>query len=378
MLNMDEFLKLAGHDELPCVSVYSPTHKAGAEAKGDPIWLKKSLQDVERLLNEWDVEVDRDTLLEPARALLAGGGVAALGEGTFTAYLSPSLSMVTHWPVRMRDGVFVSDRFHLKPIIPTVSGRRRYYVLAISQNQVRLLDCTQFSAEEMELADVPRSLVEALGQVKPDEGTQFHTGTPQGGRRSAMYHGHGAGEEDQAHELFQYFRLVSRGIAPLLDGRSPLIFAGVERHFPIYKEADTYGNLLEEFISGNPEAVKAEHLRERAWELLEPRLLHSRSEALARYPELVAHGRATDDMTGVAISARDGIVEVMFGSGDRERWGRVPGAGEGIEERAEALAGDYDLVDYAAVHTLLRGGTAYIVPEDELPGDSPAAVILRY
>jgi len=57
----------------------------------------------------------------------------------------------------------------------------------------------------------------------------------------------------------------------------------------------------------------------------------------------------------------------------------VPDDGDEVELRAEPRAGDYDLIDYAAVNTMRNGGTTYMLPAEEIPGDGRgAAVILRY
>ena len=40
--------------------------------------------------------------------------------------------------------------------------------------------------------------------------------------------------------------------------------------------------------------------------------------------------------------------------------------------------GDEDLLDRAAVHTLLTAGTIFAVPPQQVPGPGPAAALLRY
>jgi hypothetical protein len=41
--------------------------------------------------------------------------------------------------------VVVTDRFHIKPLLPLLSGDGRFYVLALSQSEVRLLQGTRYS-----------------------------------------------------------------------------------------------------------------------------------------------------------------------------------------------------------------------------------------
>jgi hypothetical protein len=42
------------------------------------------------------------------------------------------------------------------------------------------------------------------------------------------------------------------------------------------------------------------------------------------------------------------------------------------------MAGDEDLLDLAAMYTLLRRGTVYAVAPEQMPDRTPAAAILRY
>jgi hypothetical protein len=49
-----------------------------------------------------------------------------------------------------------------------------------------------------------------------------------------------------------------------------------------------------------------------------------------------------------------------------------------IDLHDEQQTGDEDILDAAAVHTLLNSGTVYVLEPDEVPTDNPAAAILRY
>lgn len=44
----------------------------------------------------------------------------------------------------------------------------------------------------------------------------------------------------------------------------------------------------------------------------------------------------------------------------------------------EKEAGDEDLLDFVAAHTLLNGGTVYAVPFEEIPYSTAVAAIYRY
>lgn len=386
MLNTEMLTTLAASHEGPCVSIYSPTHASGAEAEGDPIWLKTALQRAEKVLKERDVEERRvSAILDPARSFQRRLTPNDFGDGTLCCLLAEGLSEIVHTPKQIQnEQVVVSERFHLKPLIPTLTDNAHFYVLAISRHDVRLLQCTRYTQQEEPLSrqKVPHHILEAVPEVEPKKSLQFRTSKMRGsgrGDHQAMYHGHGKEQRVEEHQVLHYFREVDSGIVKYMNGQSPLIFAGVEELFHPYRQANSYPHLLDEPIRGNPEHLRPEELRERAWQVIEPHFAERIAQAQESFAEALAHGQALDDMAAVVLAARDGRVATFFGALDQDYWGRVPEVGDQVQMRAEAQPGDYDLIDYAAVETMSKGGEAYLVSGEQVPGDNGrGAAILRY
>lgn len=385
MLTTETLQQLAGSRDAPCVSIFSPTHDSGAEAEGDPIWLKTGLQQAEKRLRGLDIESGQvERVLEPGREFHRGLTPNDYGAGTLAIFLADGFRQILHTPVQTEGNVYVSDRFHLKPLLPVLTDNAHFYVLGVSQHHVRLLSCTRYAQLEKPLShqQVPQHIAEVVPDIQPKQSVQQHTTRPragEGGGHEVVFHGHGKETTVAREELLQFFRRVSEGIEPAMNGSSPLIFAGVGSLFPLYREASSYEHLLDEHISGSPDHMRSEELRERAWELIEPSLTARIADARERYEALQARGQASDDLKSVVLAARDGRAATVIGAADRSWWGRVPDAGDEVQMRAEPEPMDYDLVDYAAVRTMLSGGTALMVPAEEVPGEGRgAAVLLRY
>lgn len=282
LLSIDE-LKTLIETEGSCVSIYMPTHRMGTETQQDPIRFKNLIQQAEEHLIASGLRGrDARDLLERAKELddyqfwqHQSDGLAIFVSNNVFSYYSV--------PLDFAELVVVSDRFHLKPLLPMVTGDGQFYVLALSQNQVRLLQGTRYSVSEVELENVPQSIAEALKHDDPEK--QFHTGTPQaGGARAAMFHGQGAGNDDEKDNILRYFRKVNGALQELLKNqRSPLVLAGVEYLFPIYKEANNYPQLLDEGITGNPDELKAEELLEQGWKIVQPYFEQAQQEVVNRY-----------------------------------------------------------------------------------------------
>ncbi|MBI3029655.1 MAG: hypothetical protein HYY64_09110 [Candidatus Rokubacteria bacterium] len=365
--------------EEPCVSIFMPSHRAGAATKQDPIRLKNLLRQAEeRLLDAGLRRPQAKALLKPASALLDDSLFWRYQSDGLAVFVAPGGARRYRLPYRFDELVVVAGRFHLKPLLPLFTGEGRFYVLALSQNEVRLLQGTRHSVDEVELNTVPPSLAEALKYDDPEKQLQFHTRTPGGaGPRPAIFHGHGTG--DVKDDLLRYFQQIDRGLRELLrDEQAPLVLAGVEYLLPIYRQASGYPHVVEEGITGNPEGTRAKELHAQAWAIVEPRFLEAREAAAARYRQLAGSGAASADLREILPAAAHGRVDFLFVAVGVQRWGTFDPDTGAVELHEEAAAGDEDLLDRAALETLTSAGVVYAAEPPLVPADAPLAAVFRY
>jgi hypothetical protein len=369
------------HDE-PCVSVFMPTHRVGTETQQDPIRLNNLLGEVEERLVAGGLRApEARKLLEPARQLLEDNLFWQHQSDGLAIFLSSDMFRYYRLPFDFEELVVVAARFHIKPLLPLLSDDGRFYVLALSQNEVRLLQGTRYSIRELELEDVPKSLAEALRYDDPEKQLQFHTQTPgERGDRGAIFHGHGVVSDDEKQDILRYFQLVDKGLHQDLfqDERTPLILAGVEYLLPLYKEATTYPYVLEEEIEGNPELLSAKELHERAWAIVRPHFQQAQKEAVAQYEQLAGTERVSKDIRRIVPAAHYGEVDTLFVAVRFQQWGTFDPDTNTIHLHGEAEPGDEDLLDSAVVQTLLHGGTVYALAPEKVPGGVPLAALFRY
>ena len=217
-------------------------------------------------------------------------------------FVSPDVFRYYYLPEEFQDLVVVSDRFHLKPLLHIINNDGKFYILALSQKQVKLLEATR------------------------------------------------------------------------------LVLAGVEYLFPVYKEANNYKHLVEEGITGNPENVKPEELQSQAWEIVEP-LFHQKIErAVEEYKELAGNdtSKVSHDIKEIIQSAYYQRVDSLFVAVGEQHWGHFNPDTMTVDLHPEPQPDDQDMVDFAAVHTLLNGGTVYAVEPEKVPDEAPMAAILRF
>lgn len=295
-------------------------------------------------------------------------------------FLSPKMFRVFRLPIAFQELVVVADRFHLQPLLSLFSGDGRFYILALSQNEIRVLEGERHRVSELDLKKVPVSLAEALQPDFTKAQLQFHTGTSGGqGGRAAIFHGHGVGEEDNKTSILRYFQLVDKGLRELLrEGKTPLLLAGVEYLFSIYREANTYPYLVEKGIPGNPEALRAGDLHKEAWKIIGPYFQMEKEEAAAQFKQAAGTGKASNDFQDIIPAAYDGRVASLFVSLGRQQWGRFDPGRRTLDLRPQPMPGDEDLLDFAAIHTFLSGGSVYAVSPEKMPGSGLLAAVFRY
>jgi hypothetical protein len=377
VLHRDDLERLASATPGPCVSIYLPTHRAGAEIEQDPIRLKNLLDGAEEQLRSLGVR-SKGEMGEPlgrARTLVDERSFWRYQADGLAIFLRPGEFRALRLPVRFDELVNVADRFHVKPLLPYFASDGRFFVLALSQNQVRLLEGSRHAVDDVELGDAPESLAEAMHYDDPERELLLHvSGGGPGGR--AIFHGHGAGDEVDKERLGRFFRDVDRGLLEILRGdRVPIVLAGVEYATAIYRDVSSYPELEHEVVAGNPDRLSAEELHERAWAIVEPRFRATLEADLARFRELDGTGLTARELVEVIAAAGAGRAEAVFAARDEERWGSVSDGDVRVHDQREL--GDEDLIDAAVVAGLRTGARIHVLPAGEMPA-APTAAILRY
>ncbi len=68
----------------------------------------------------------------------------------------------------------------------------------------------------------------------------------------------------------------------------------------------------------------------------------------------------------------------MFVSVCEQKWGKFDSENTIVELHTEREPDDEDMLDFAAVHTLLNAGRVYTLESEDMPNGSIVAAIFRY
>ncbi len=383
-LIIDELRVLAQQTQDPSISIFMPTHRAGRETQQDPIRLRNLLREAETQLQQREMRTpDIAALLQPAYDLLENSEFWQHQLDGLVLYLAVGDFHLYQLPFTVDDMVLVGQSYYFKPVLPLFTNNGHYYILAISQNDVRLFEGTRHTVGQIDLPqDTPSSLEEALRFDDPEKQLQFHSGNVQANAQSGIFHGHGVqGDEVQKERIERYLNQVDAGLKKLYSHmRAPWVLAGVDYLLPIYRSVSEYAHIMPDGITGNPESLRAQELQEQAWPLVEPYFRQELEAVIGQYHALADSGKATDNVQDVVAAAHFGRVDKIIVAYDAQVWGEFDrengkAALHGEEQKSQS---DIALGDFAAMQTLLNGGAIYALTQAEMPTDSPLAAVFRY
>ena len=380
VLSQDEIKRLLGKHLGLCISIFMPTFRTGAESQQNQIRLRNLLRGAEEKLLAGGLRPQEiKTLLEPAQALPGNVLFWRRQSDGLALFISADLFRCFCLPVAFDELIVVADHFHVKPLLPLLGGDNRFYILALSQNEVRLLEGTGKNIREIELESVPGSLAEALQYDELGKQVRFRAGAAGGGDHSTMVSGHGAELDDTKDNLLKYFRMIDRGLHDLLrDERAPLVLAGVDYLFPIYREANTYPRLIEEGIPGNPQGISAETLHHATLKIVSPYFQKAERDAVAQYRQSSGTGLTSADSREIVPAAHHGRVGLLCVASGRQQWGTYNGESGAVQRHEQAGTASEDLLEIAAIQTFLNGGTVFTLSPEKMPDKSDLAAVFRY
>jgi hypothetical protein len=209
--------------------------------------------------------------------------------------------------------------------------------------------------EEIELpAALPRNLLDAEGFAPPDHDLAGRSSG--GGQNGSIHFGTSPLHDNQALYLHDFFKAIDRAILPRLIGSGePLVLVAVPRELAIYRNVNSYAELLPEAIHGSPDGANFHHLHEQALRLVTEARKPFNGKVHLQMETAADKGLLSTEAIAIRDAARQGIIEKLFIQTGR--------------------CADEDLINAAALDVIRTSGT---VEFGESPVGSAVAAILRY
>jgi hypothetical protein len=381
-LDKDYAAGLLDNCDPPCLSLYQPTHRHHPDNQQDPVRFGNLVKALEESLLQQFPKDEIRPLLEPFLALADDrdfwnhtlDGLAVLGAtGMFRVYKLQR-------PVA--ELAVVADSFHNKPLMRILQSADRYHVLGLNRKEIKFFEGNRDALDEIEPAQgVPRTITEALGEelTEPHQTVASYGGV--GGGHSPMHHGHGGRESEVDIDTERFFRAVDRAVLEQHSQPSglPLILAALPEHHHMFRDVSHNPFLIQESIDIHPDALSSiDELRQRTWQLMEPRYLARLAALVEEFGNARSEGLGDDELAQVAKAVMAGRVATLLIEARREVPGRINAATGDIELDNLTHPEVDDVLDDLGTLALKMGGQVVIVPTERMPTKTGIAAIYRY
>lgn len=375
--------------EPPAVSIYLPTHRSSNKAETDRLRFRAALDQARELMAaDYDDSVT-DGLLEELDPLARDQEFWRYQADGLATFVSQDFFRMYRIPTGVPELVVVGPTFHTRPLIEYLQMPDRYWVLGLDRKKVRLWEGTAAGVTPMDLSQLPRSLLDALGFEFERDYEIVHRGKagPSRGQRGRgghqpTFHGHGVGHDDSEPEMKTYFKKVDRGLRELLkDEIGPVVLAAVQEYHPLYREVSSLDNLAPEGIEASVTKWNPEQVHEAAWPIAKESALEKVQLALDLWEKAYGSGKGELDLANLGRLSIAGRIRLLLTERDRHVWGtlnRDTGEVEVLQEGGEDPGNQaVDLLDELAELVILRGGRALFLSAERMPTDTGAAGVLR-
>jgi len=377
MINASELKQLAEYRNDQTISIYVPTTRVGQHNE-DRLRFKNALKEASHRLQDMGLEdKDADKYLKPAYELVDDEEFWSHQSDGLAAFISKDGFQYHTLPVHFDHMVHISDRYYLRPIVPMMNGENRFFILALSQNEVRFFEGHQYSVTPVEIKDlVPDGIDDTL--IEPEGTLQMHSASG-GNAQTPQFHGQGTPQDEKDKILRYYLHQVDKGLLEMLhDENAPMVVVADDAVAPYYLDISKYSNVVNDYVSGNPENDDPATLHEKAWNIVREHFTADRREYHTEFGNYMSDGKAAVTLMDIVPAALDGRVEALFLVKGTYEWGEFDPEKRTVQQHGAEPRGT-ELLDMAAVQTFMNGGKVYQVDRNDMPQSvSNANAIFRY
>jgi hypothetical protein len=371
MLHIDlptrsEIERLAAFRGSPAVSLYLPTTPLTQDAQADRIELKNLLRSaVAEIEGTGAAKRDVRAIEHSVEAIIDDDAFWAEQANSLAVFATPDSVRTFRLPNRLSPLVEVSDRFHLKPLLRSVTFPHNAYLLAISMGAVRFVEVSaDLPPHEIKVPGLPRDAAHALGRRSHIE------------RKGNMLSGESTSENAS---MARYGRAVDQALRPVLSGHErPLILVASEPLASIFRSVCSYPHLAAETIPGSADHTPDHDLAAAARPVLDGIYAAEVADLASLYVVRAGQGRATCDVGTAARAATFGAIDRLIVDMDADLPGTVADDDGAVSFADTADGSNYSITDEITRRALLSGARVVAARAADIPGGGQLAAILRY
>ena len=231
----EELLDMQKEKGKICISIIVPTHRLSPERRVDKLEVERAINNAKESLQYRYPESNINPLLQAIDDLYETIDFTHNSDG-LGLYVSPNTKLAVQFPFPVEEKVMVGDNFELRDLLYKVNYANPYFVLLLTEKEVRLFEGTWDDLNEIKDSNFPKKYEEEFIYNPPSRGTPY-TG-----------HAHVRNFEKDKSALEEirfkdFFRDTDDLLNDYLVNNTPLILLGPEKELSWFETISVHKNI---------------------------------------------------------------------------------------------------------------------------------------
>lgn len=344
-----------------CVSVILNTHRTSPDNQKDAITLKNLIKNAEeRLLKSLDKKKAHE-IVEKLKELESSIDHSHNLE-SLLLFVNVEEKVVEYvrLPIRVVDRVIIGDSFSTRDLIRAQHQSAGYYVLMLSQQNIRLIEAQD------------DQVIQEFGDPFPLENTGFKTNEGRESSYSAL----------QTNLIADFFNQVDKEVNKIRkDHKLPVLICTEEENYYEYlKIADEKDSIYDEYLKGNRLEEKAGAIVKEAWPMVKNIITKRNENRIKNLEQALSAGNYLSAANEIMIALKEGKIHTLFVEEDLLQ----PAV---MENGSISLLAEHDEKPTGAIDDIFddmiemnqeKGGEVVFLPKGLLDKFNGFAAITRY
>lgn len=255
----------------PCLTIYVPPADKASGPDANRALFRNALKSARSHMLDHAINADQtDLIIATIWQYIDSNELWPPSRKTAAIFASTDYMRVYHLPANQLNGtsVTVGRSFDLAPFASALSSDRKYLVLVLGHQNVRLLRGTRDSLQPVELPGFPADMKQTLGIDEYPNARSVHS-VKRAGRSTQVSLSQYSPNQTDKTMLQEFFRRIDHQLHSYLQQHKlPLILAGVDYLQAIYRHVNTYPALTATGITGSQDQTSGDSIREEAWAIV--------------------------------------------------------------------------------------------------------------
>lgn len=299
--------------ESPCVSIYFPTQRSQPGTMPDLTRYKNMVRTAEETLTKSYPGAAHRQLVERLQQLQDDPTFWRNNHVGVAVLASPSRFDTFTLPRAVPERVEVGETFHVKPLLRFVQSAEPFHVLGLSRERVALFRGNRYELQPLEVAGIPLTLTEALGEETEPTMRKFHTAGPPSVRNARGSHGvaisggQGGWSDEIQVDTRRFFTIIDREVTSRVSEPAglPLILAGIDDNLAAFRAVAKNRFVAAESVHGDWTNLSLHEIREKAWKVFEKHYLEKLASIREDFGTAASRGQGTGDLADAARAAAE-------------------------------------------------------------------------